>query len=129
MNFETALEQELKTIAAFEGRVYPLVAKETKAKNGVPYLIYSSSEGLRTKSIGGYQTGKTVSGEINVVAARYEDIKAITASVIDLLVTMEQRTISTGGPYIQEFTYEEPVELYEEAPKLYRCLIDYDVYF
>jgi hypothetical protein len=42
---------------------------------------------------------------------------------------MEQRVIGTDGPYIQELTYEQPIELYEQNPNLYRCLIDFEVYF
>lgn len=130
MNFEAALTQELKNIAALEDRVYPLAAPETPHDLTKPYLIYSSSEGLRTKEIGnGYHSGKSVRGEINVIAKRYADIKSITSEVIELLVGMEQRTIGTGGPFIQEITYGEPIEKYEELPKLYRCIIDFEVYF
>jgi len=130
MNFEPALAQELKSIMALDGRVYPLTAPETAFDLNKPYLIYGSSEGLRTKEISsGYQSGKMVSGELNVIAPRYADMKSITAEVIDLLVGMERRTIGSSGPFIQELTYEEPVELYEDQPKLYRCVIDFEVYF
>lgn len=129
MNFEAALTVELETIAALENRIYPLTAPETSFDLTKPYLVYGSSEGLRTKTLGGYHSGKSVEGEINVIAPRYADMKSITAAVVDVLVSMEQRVIGTGGPYIQELTYETPVELYEEAPKLYRCLIDFEVYF
>lgn len=129
MSFEGALVVELKTIAALNNRIYPLTAPETSFDLTQPYLIYGSSEGLRTKEMGGYQTGKTVRGELNVIAPKYADIKSITASVVDKLVSFEGRTIGTGGPFIQEIIYGEPVELYEEAPKLYRCVIDFEVYF
>lgn len=129
MNFEAALTLELKTIAALSNRVYPLTAPEATAGNGVPYLIYVSSEGRRTKTLDGFHTSKHVSGELNVIAARYADMKALTANVIDLLIGMEQRVIGIGGPFIQELTYDDPVELYEEQSQLYRCLIDFEVYF
>jgi len=130
MNFEPALAQELKSIAALENRIFPLTAPETSFDLTKPYLIYGSSEGLRTKEISnGYQSGKTVRGELNVIAPRYSEMKSITAEVIDLLVGMELRHIGTNGPFIQELTYEEPVELYEDQPKLYRCVIDFEVYF
>lgn len=129
MNFEAALTMELKSIPALNNRVYPLTAPETSFDLTKPYLIYGSSEGLRTKEMGGYQPGKTVRGELNVIAPKYSDIKSITSSAIDKLVSFEGRTIGTGGPFIQELIYGEPVELYEEAPKLYRCVIDFEVYF
>lgn len=130
MNFEPALAQELKSIAALENRIYPLNAPETSFDLTKPYLIYGSSEGLRTKEIGrGYRTGKSIRGELNVIAPRYSDMKSITGQVIDLMVSMERRKIGTDGPFIQELTYGDPVELYENQPKLYRCVIDFEVYF
>jgi hypothetical protein len=124
--FEQALEQELKTIAALNNRVYPLYSSEDIKS---PYLIYASSEGLRTKTMDGYQPGKKVSGELNVIAPRYEQMKMITAQVIELIIGMTGRSIGTSGPFIQELIYDTPVELYEPQPKLYRCVIDFEVYF
>lgn len=130
MKFEPALEQELSVISALNNRIYPLSSPEANASRGVPYLIYGSSEGLRTKSLSdGYMDGKTVRGELNVVTARYETMKQITAEVIEVLVGMEQREIGADGPFIQELTYSEPVELYESQPRLHRCVIDFEVYF
>lgn len=130
MKFEPALTHELKTITALNNRIYPLTAPETSFDLTKPYLIYGSSEGLRPKGITeGYLNGKSVSAELNVIAPRYADVKSITADVIDLLISMEQREIGSGGPYIQEMTYREPVEMYEPEPNLYRCVIDFEVYF
>lgn len=129
MNFEAALVQELGVIAALGGRIYPLDAPETPYDLTQPYLIYASSEGLRTKTLDGYQIGRLVQGEINVIAPRYSDVKSITGAVLDVFVGMEQRVIGTGGPFIQEVIYRQPVELYEDAPKLYRCNIEFEVYF
>jgi len=130
MDFEAALTQELKTIAALGNRVYPHVAPEANAKAGVPYLIYVSSYGVRLKSLGeGFLEGKEVRAEINVMTARYKDMKAIVNDVIELLIGMEQRTIGTNGPFIQELTYNQPVELYEEKAKLYRSVIEFNTFF
>lgn len=129
MSFEPALAQELKTIPELQNRVYPLDAPEVNAKQGVPYLIYVSSEGLRDKTLGGYLDSKEVRGELNVIAARYGDMKAITKKVVALLIGMQGRSIGTNGPYIEEVTYQMPVEIYENQPKLYRCIIEFSVYF
>lgn len=130
VNFEAALTQELKTnIAALENRVYPLAAPEANAGQGVPYLIYGSSEGLRDKTYDGYLKSKAVQCELNIIAERYSDMKAITKQVVALLIGFERRQIGTGGPLIQELTYQQPVELYENQPKLYRCVVECTVYF
>lgn len=128
--FEQALAQELETIPTLGGKVYPLNAPEKAYDKTKPYAIYVSSEGLRTKEIGaGYVAGKSVRAEVNVIAKRYEEVKPIAATVVDLLVSMERRQIGTDGPFIQEMTYRAPVEIYEPAPALYRSVIEFNVYF
>lgn len=129
MSFEPALAQELKTIPELQNRVYPLDAPEANAEQGVPYLIYASSEGLRDKTLSGYLESKEVRGELNIIARRYGDMKAITKQVVAILMSFEGRQIGTNGPYISEITYQAPVELYEPQPDLYRCMIEFTVYF
>ncbi|MGG4552608.1 DUF3168 domain-containing protein [Paenibacillus humicus] len=127
MDFEEALTMELKTISQVENRVYPLSAPE---KTKSPYIAYTSPEGLRVNTVSnGYLPDKSVEGEINIIAPRYSTMKQITSQVIDLLVSMSQREIGTGGPFINEMIYEKPVELYEAQVNLYRCLIDYKAHF
>jgi len=129
LDFEQALTEELKTISELQNRVYPLDSPEATKHNGVPYLIYASSEGLRDKTLSGYLDSKEVQGEVNVIAERYADMKAITKQVIALLIDMEGRQIGTGGPCIAELTYQMPVELYEPQPDLYRCMIEFQAYY
>lgn len=128
-DFEQALTQELKSVSALGGRVYPLFAPEAVKKNGVPYLIYASSEGLRDKSLDGYMESKEVRGELNVIADRYADMKAITRQVVALLLSFEGRQIGTDGPLIDELIYMQPIETYESQPELHRCMIEFTVYF
>jgi len=129
MSFEPALVQELKTITALENRIYPLTAPEATASNGVPYLIYASSEGLKDKTLGGHLESKEVRAELNIIAKKYSDMKAITKQVITLLITFEGRQIGTDGPFIEELTYQMPVEMYESEPGLYRCVVEFSAYF
>jgi hypothetical protein len=128
VDFEPALVQELKTITALENRIYPLTAPEATASGGVPYLIYSSSEGLRDKTLGGHLESKEVRAELNIIAKRYSDMKAITKQVIALLIGFEGRQIGTDGPFIEELTYQMPVEMYESEPGLYRCVVEFSAY-
>lgn len=130
MNFEAALAQELDTITDLGHRIYPLSSPETPYDLTKSYCIYVSSEGIRDKEVSdGYLSSRSVHAEINVIAPRYGDVKSVSASVIDLLIGFEQRQIGTDGPFIQEINYQMPMEFYEEAPKLYRCLIEFDVYY
>lgn len=129
MNFEAALTAELKTITALNSRIYPLTAPEEPFDMTTPYLIFVTNEGLRNKDLDGYQTSKTVGGELNVIAPRYAVMKSVTSDVIDKLISFEGRVIGMAGPSIQELVYSEPVEMYEDKPRLYRCVIDFEVYF
>lgn len=130
LDFEPALRQELIAIPEVHNRVYPLDAPEATKHNGVPYIIYSSSEGLRDKAITeGYLSSKEVRGEINVIAERYSEMKAITKKVIAILLSFPGRQIGSGGPYIDDLTYEMPVELYEVQAALYRCPIEFSVFY
>lgn len=125
MEFEPALVIELGAIEGLSSKVFPLVATE-----GVPapYIAYSSGAGLRDKTLNGYLSNKLIDVDLNIIAASYKEMKRITALVLDKVMSFESRVIGTDGPYVQELTYQKPVELYESLPKLYRCVIEFQVY-
>lgn len=126
MSFEEALREELSSISGLTNKVYPL-----KAKQGVeaPYLIYVSSEGVKTKSLQGYLPSKEVECELNIVSDSYSGLKNITKQVIAQIVSFQGRQIGSNGPVIQNVTYERPVELYENEVNRYRSVIDLTVRF
>jgi hypothetical protein len=126
LNFEEALTFELEQVPKLSGKVYPGFQPGKTA----PYLVYLSSPGIRTKVLSdGYLSSKEVSATLNVVTSKYSELKTITNSVVERLVGFQGRKIGNDGPFIQEITYEEPIEFYEELPNLYRCAIDIQVYF
>lgn len=151
MDFEQALIYELKSIPSLDAtwigtvaswnaadwswdqeppkRVSPLKSPEYTNSNTSAFVIFSSTYGIQSKSLNGYYDGKSLRVEINAVAKRYAEMHSMEREIVELLISMEQRTIGVNGPYIQELTYQSPVELYEDKPKLYRCLIDFEVYF
>ncbi|WP_336774203.1 tail completion protein gp17 [Paenibacillus sp. MMO-58] len=126
MTFEEALTAELSAVPELADKIYPLDA--TNAPKA-PYVVYESSYGVPTKSMNGYIGGKNVPVELNIICPTYGSMKQVTAAVIAVLESFEQRQIGSDGPYIQELTYETPVELYESAPKLHRCVIEFQVYY
>lgn len=126
MSFEGDLKTELAAVTAIANKIYPLTAPEgTQA----PYLVYISSEGLPDKSLDGYLTSKRVSCELNIVGANYAAMKSLTASVLEIIRSFQGRTIGISGPFIQDVSLEEPVELYESQVKMYRCNTDVKFYF
>lgn len=72
---------------------------------------------------------REVNATLNVVTSKYIDLKSISNAVVDKLVGFQSRVIGNNGPFIQEVSYEEPKEFYEELPNLYRCVIEFSVYF
>lgn len=125
MTFEEALTFELEQLPGLSESVYP-VFEPGRAE---PYVVYQSSEGRRTKALDGYKEGRVVPCELHVIVKRYSELKQHVRDIIDALISFEGRIIGEDGPHVQEITYEEPVELYEEKPKLHRCVIEFEVYY
>ncbi|AIQ54568.1 hypothetical protein [Paenibacillus sp. FSL R7-0331] len=125
MNFEQALVHELSSISGLSGKVYPGEAPEKV----IPYIVYLSSAGLKDKDLDGYKDSRRVPLELNIVATRYSDMKQFTESTIEKLISFERRVIGVDGPFISELTYEPPAELFEDAIKAFRSVIDVVVYY
>lgn len=125
MNFEQSLVFELSSIPGLSGKIYPGQAPEKV----IPYIVYLSSVGLKDKNLDGYMESRRVALELNVVATRYADMRQYTESAIDKLISFERRVIGVDGPFIRELTYEPPAELFEDAIKSFRSVIDVVVYF
>lgn len=132
MYFEEALRAELNAIDDLTDKVFPLNATEgTKA----PYLIYVSSEGVQDKSLQGYLSNKEVDCEINILHESYAGMKDLTKSVLSKILTFQGRsiggigTLQKGGIFIQNVTYEKPVEIYEQEVDLYRSVTEFKFRF
>lgn len=126
MDFEESLTFEMDSIPGLKEKVFPGFSPGKKA----PYLAYTSSDGLYTKTISfGYLDDKSVKATLHIIANKYDEMKRLERLVVKKLISFELRSIGVGGPFIEELTYEEPVELYEEKPNLYRCVINIKVYF
>lgn len=126
MSFESALREELSSISGLSGKVYPLAAPEGAKP---PYTVVISSEGLPDKTLEGYQDSKEVPIELDIIGADYAEMKALEIAIISKIQTFQGRAIGSAGPFIQEVSYDEPVELYEQLPKWYRCNLNGRVNF
>lgn len=123
MNFEAALSAELESVSGLSRKVYGLTGIESATAPAAPYLIFVSSEGLQEKAFEGYLALKEVDFELNILHSTYSNMKALTALVLAKVISFQSRAIGTNGPYIQNVTYEKPVELYESLVKMHRCNI------
>lgn len=129
-DFEMALTAELKSIPTLSDRVYPLVAPDADAGAGTPYLIYLSDYGIPTRTHSGRSGGRTVTLELNIMAERYETLKSVVSSVVNQVYSFVNRKIGSDGPFVQEvFLVTQPFETYEAQPKLYRSVLEFEVYY
>lgn len=124
MSFESSMRTELMKITGLNNKVFPLNAPEGTAS---PYLVYVSSNGIEAKSHDGYLDLITVGCELNIVHSTYPDMKSLAGLVVEKLKTFQGATI--GDVFIQNITYEAPVELYESEIDAYRTVINIEVIF
>lgn len=130
MNLQKALEEELSSLAGFEDKVFPIVApSDDDEPITVPYILYEAGYGVDFKALGGFLELRTVDCELNVITGTYTSLKTNVAAIIERLKSFERRAIGSDALFIHELTYEQPVELYEELPKLFRCVIEFKVNF
>lgn len=117
--------EEFAAIPVIGSKLYPLAAPgDTVA----PYVVYGASEGMRVRALDGYKDSKEINVDMNVVAQTYKSMKQNTAAVLDMIISFQQRAIGTEGLFIQEIDLEEPDEIYEDVPKLHKCVISFTVY-
>lgn len=131
MDFEEALIAELDTITELSGKVFPLVARKRDAAGqtvAAPYATFISSDGKLDKTINGFLNSKSVEVEFNVIATSYAEMSGLSARVMPLLISFEQRVIGDAGPFIEELTYDEPDKIYEQQTGLFRWNIIFKVY-
>lgn len=124
MDFEEALTAELEQIEGLMDKVFPLNAEEgTEA----PYLIYVGSEGLEDKTLDGYSDSKEIDCELNIMQYSYSGLKYLTKQVLSKVKSFQSRKIGDDGPFIQNISYNDSVEIYEKEVDLYRCVIEIKV--
>jgi hypothetical protein len=126
MNFEEALVVELSSISGLINKVFPLSAPE-----GVnpPFVVYVSSEGVQDKTLEGYLDSKEIVCELHIVHSSYGNLKPLTKQVLAKLQSFCGRNIGVNGPFIKNFTYDTPAEIFEREVNLYRSSFDITVKF
>lgn len=127
MTFEAALRAELITITGLSNKVYPVNAPEGTA---APYVTYESGLLDEEKTLGGFLTSGSLECSLDVLGATYGDMKSYSKAVKAKVKTFVNRTIGTGGPFIQDIEFAELApELYESEVNMYRCIITFTAYY
>lgn len=126
MDFEQALRAELITLTNLSGKLYPLFAPEGTIP---PFVVYQKIRTDYVKTLDGTQTYRDGWYEFDLLATTYADLQLKYVALIDKLKTFVGRNIGTGGPFIQNVTVENVVELYENQVDWHRMNIEVKFYF
>lgn len=121
---ETLLKKELSKIQVLNGNVYPLAVPESVP---APYIAYVQAGGEYGRDLQGYDGTRSCDYEINILSAKYSQLKLIEKNVFTVLKSFIGMNLSEST--IQDILINVPVEGYEEAVKLQRANIQFTVYF
>lgn len=126
MDLEQGLEAELSSLTGLGGKVFPVMAPQgTKA----PYLAYSLGSNNRTKTLAGHDGLVQSQYQLDLYHTAYAGLKALKKLVIANLKTYDLRNIGGSGPLIQQVEIINDFEIYEDAVKLYKGIIEFNAYY
>lgn len=125
VDFEQGLRNELQTISGLNKKVFPMSAPEgTKTS----FVIYNKSNTEIIKTMDG--VSKTRSGvyDIDILCDTYAQLQTLFKHVKNKLNSFVGRNL-TSSVFVQNVTYENLIELYEEEVKWYRISMEVRFYF
>lgn len=119
MNFNEALETELKQIPEYDNQVYPLIAGQ---KTQAPFLVYKKANRKRRKTLNG--TLNKIEGIYNltILSKSYSQLEDLIDATSNRVLNFLGRKIGDEtGPFIEDITIEELGDKYEGEPDFYRA--------
>lgn len=124
MDFEQGLTVELSALTGLTGKVFPIIAAQgTQA----PYLTYTLGSNDRTMILTGHDGLVESQFQLDLYHVTYGKLKALKKLVLQTIKTYEHRKIGGTGPYIQQVVIMTDFETYEDAVKLYKGVIEFNV--
>ncbi len=126
VDFEQGLNKELQTVSGLNKKVFPLAAPEgTKAS----YVTYSKSRTDIIKSLDGNSTTRSAVYDIDIICDTYAALQSLFSAVKAKLDSFIGRQIGTNSVFVQDVTFENILELYEQQIKWYRINLEVRFYF
>lgn len=122
---ERALRYELNRIKELSNKIYPTNAPKGQKP---PYLVYLTRK-RRLKDLNGHTNSIERYVLLNIFGESYSDMKTITESVENTLLTLIHKNIGTSKLYIEDLTIDEITETYENELDLYRGIIPLKIYY
>lgn len=120
---EKALRNELNKIAELSNKIFPTNAPEGQS---APYLVYMTRK-KPLKDLDGTTKDRECNIMLNIFGNSYAEMKYITKKIEDLVKSFPLRVIGVNGPYIEDLTFDELSETYENELKLYRGIIPFKI--
>ncbi len=129
MNFEEALEKELKAIPELENKIFPVVAPDYVL---APYLVYKKESLKFVKTLSGVIPNKAEGiYKLAILSDDYPELQTISFGVRNALFGFLQRKIGDEetGPFVENVSVEFLGDGYVLSEDLYRsdmqCTVKY----
>lgn len=126
MELHEAIKIELESASGLSGKVFPLNAPEGAL---TPYCTYKQSGSERENGLFGMVPLMKCEFQFDAYHISYNSLESIKKSLIQLIKTFNQRNIGGSGPYIQQVEILNDFEAYESNIKLYRGIIELNLYY
>lgn len=124
MDLEQGLTVELSAIAELTNKVFPIMADQGTP---APYLTYTLGSNDRENTLNGHDGLVQSQYQLDLYHSTYANLKALKKLVIANLKTYNQRNIGGTGPYIQQVEIITDLGTYEEAVKLFKGIIEFNI--
>lgn len=125
MDLEQGLTVELSALPGLEAKVFPITAAQGTL---APYITYALGSNERTQNLMGQDGSIKSQYQLDLFHSTYVGLKALKRSVIQRIKTFNMRILAGTGPYIQQAEITNDYETYEFEAKLYRGIIEIDIY-
>ena len=125
MDLEQGFTVELSALPGLENKVFPITAAQETA---APYITYVLGSNERTCDLLGQAELVKSQYQLDLYHPTYAGLKAFKKIVIQRIKTFNMRTLAGSGPYIQQAEIVNDYETYEFELKLYRGIIELDIY-
>ena len=122
---EQALRYELSKISELENKIFPTNAPEGQK---APYLVYVSSNRYM-KDLDGVTKNRECYLILNILCNSYSQMKDITKKIENIIKNFPLTRIGKENLYVQDISFSDVTETYEEQLKLQRGIIPFTVYY
>lgn len=126
MDFKEGLTVELSALSGLTGKVFPVLAAQGTL---APYLTYALDGNDRVKTLSGHDGLVQSRYQLDLYHSTYASLKELKALVIASLKTYDLTNIGVSGPLVQQVEIITDFETYEEATKLYKGIIEFEVHY